>query len=306
VTPSVQLDVESLRTLLAVLDHGGMTSAARHLHASQSAVSWKVKRLEERVGRPLLIREGHTIRPTRDGRAWIDDARRLVDIHDRAVARLQSSELTGTVKVGSNEEVDAEHIASLLGRFTRAHPLASIEFVIDNTEHLARQLDAGEIDVAVIQVADRDLRTDDVVLWTDVLCWVTSCEAPFDDGVVPLVTFGEHCFYRSFSEPLLTASGIHYTIAFSGHWTGGVRAAVEAGLGVGVLPSRHLGGDLVEWRRGRDGPPLPRIHQVARTVPGERPAVAAALIDAIADQLREPSASVIQPSAPVSLSRVAM
>ena len=145
--------------------------------------------------------------------------------------------------------------------------------MIDNTEHLARQLDAGEIDVAVIQVADRDLRTDDVVLWTDVLCWVTSCEAPFDEGVVPLVTFGEHCFYRSFSEPLLTASGIDHTVAFSGHWTGGVRAAVEAGLGVGVLPSRHLGGDLVEWRRGRDGPPLPRIHQVARTVPGERPAV---------------------------------
>src|SRR5918994_1485243 len=126
--PSVQLDVESLRALLAVLDHGGMTRAAGHLHLSQSAVSWKIKRLEQRVGRPLLIREGHTIRPTRDGRALIDDARSLIDIHDRAAARLHSSELTGKVKVGSNEEVDAEHIASLLGRFTRAHPLASIEF----------------------------------------------------------------------------------------------------------------------------------------------------------------------------------
>jgi DNA-binding transcriptional LysR family regulator len=49
------------------------------------------------------------------------------------------------------------------------------------------------------------------------------------------------------------------TIAFSAASTGGVRAAVEAGLGVGVLSSRHL---------------------------------ATALIDAIADELREPSAAI--------------
>ena len=288
---AVQLDVESLRALLAVLDQGGMTRAAGQLHLSQSAVSWKIKRLEQRVGRPLLIREGHTIRPTRDGRALIDDARSLVDIHDRAVARLQNSDLTGKVTVGSNEEVDAERMASLLGRFKRAHPQASIEFVIDHTEHLANKIDVGEIDVAVIQVDDHDLRRDDVVLWTDVLRWVTSCEANYDDGVVPLVTFGEHCFYRSLSQPLLTANGIDYTIAFSASSTAGVRAAVEAGLGVGVLSSRHLGGDVVEWKRGRTVPPLPQIHQIARTVPGERPAVAAALIDAIAEELREPSAA---------------
>ncbi len=287
--PAVQLDVESLRALLAVLDHGGMTRAAGHLHLTQSAVSWKIKRLEERVGRPLLIRDGHTIRPTRDGRALIDDARRLVDIHDRAAARLRSSELTGKVKVGSNEEVDAERMASLLGRFMRANPQTSIEFVIDHTEHLAKKIDAGEIDVAVIQVDEHDLRRDDLVLWTDVLCWVTSCESTYDDGAIPLVTFGEHCFYRSLSEPLLTSHGIDFTIAFSVASTGGVRAAVEAGLGVGVLSSRQLGGDVVEWKRGREVPPLPRIYQIARTVPGERPAVAAALIDAIADELREPS-----------------
>jgi hypothetical protein len=58
-----------------------------------------------------------------------------------------------------------------------------------------------------------------------------------------------------------------------------------------VLSSRHLGGDVVEWKRGRTVPPLPQIHQIARTVPGERPAVAAALIDAIAAELREPSAA---------------
>ena len=289
---ATQLDVESLRALLAVLDHGGMTRAAAQLHLTQSAVSWKVKRLEERVGRPLLIRDGHTIRPTRDGRALVDDARRLIDIHDRAVARLQSSELTGTVKVGSNEEVDAERMAALLGRFNLAHPQATVEFVIDHTEHLVKQIDAGSIDVAVIQVDDHDLRSDDVALWTDRLRWCTSPESEFESGVVPLITFGEHCFYRTISEPLLRSHAIDYRIAFSAASTGGVKAAVEAGLGVGVLTSRHLGGELIEWARGRTMPALPRVHQVARTVPGERPAVAAALVEAIADELHEPSFAV--------------
>jgi len=106
----MNLDVESLRTLLAVLDHGGMTAAAKHLDLSQSAVSWKIKRLEERVGKALLIRDGHSLRPTSEGRALIDDARTIVEVHDRAVCRLRMSELSGTVRLGSNTETRTRRV----------------------------------------------------------------------------------------------------------------------------------------------------------------------------------------------------
>lgn len=286
----VQLDVESLRTLLAVLDHGGMTSAAKRLDMTQSAVSWKIKRLEERVGQPLLIRDGHSLRPSRAGRALIGDARALVEIHDRAAARLQSSELSGTVKLGSNEEVDAARMASLLGRFRRSHPSASIEFVIDHSEHLMHAIDQGGLDVAILQVDDAGLRPTDTILWTDQLRWVTCCEiAGNADDVVPLITFGEHCFYRRLSEPDLTAAGIDFTVAFSASSISGVRAAIAAGLGVGVLGSRYLGGDVVPWQIESQLPALPIVHQVARTVPGEAAAVATALVDVIASELLDPA-----------------
>jgi hypothetical protein len=55
----------------------------------------------------------------------------VVELHDRSVSRLMSSELTGHVKVGSNEEVDAARIAGVLGRFKRLHPGATIEFLIE-------------------------------------------------------------------------------------------------------------------------------------------------------------------------------
>lgn len=285
----MQLDVESLRTLLAVLDHGGMTRAAEHLHMSQSAVSWKIKRLEERVGRSLLIRDGRTIRPTRDARALIADARTLVEVHDRAAARLSDTELTGTVKLGSNEEVDPARMASLLGRFKRIHPGATIEFVIDHTEHLVVDLDRGAIDVAIIQVDDDRLRSSDTILWSDELRWVTSSETPAElTGPVSLITFGEHCFYRALSEPTLEAAGIEHTVTYSASSISGVRAALIAGLGVGVLGSRYIDADIVAWRPGNDLPRLPVVHQIVRTVPGDTPDVAAALVDAISAELLDP------------------
>ena len=274
-----------------MLDHGGMTRAAQHLQMTQSAVSWKVKRLEERVGRPLLIRDGHTLRPTRDGRALLADARAMVEIHDRAATRLLSSELTGTVKLGSNEEVDPGVMASLLGRFKRSHPGAAIEFLIDHSEHLEQRIDDGELDVAILQVDDQQLRPTDTVLWTDRLEWVVCCEPTEFDSPVPLITFGERCFYRSLSEPDLVAAGIEHTVAFSASSIAGVRGAIAAGLGVGVLGSRYLGNDLQRWQRADELPDLPTVYQVARTVPGETPAVAAALVTAISEETLDPTFS---------------
>ena len=288
----LHLDVESLRTLLAVLDTGGMTSAAERLGVTQSAVSWKIKRLEERVGRPLLIRDGHEIRPTRDCRALLDDARTIVELHDGAVWRLRSPDLSGTIRLGSNEEIDATEIASILGRFKRSHPNATIEFVIDHTERLASMVDAGALDVVLIQVTDRQLRPDDTVLWSDQLEWVVNRNWTFDEGVVPLVTFGELCFYRKLSEPILDAAGIEHTNAFSGSASRGILAAIEAGLGVGVMSSWYLHEDeIIRWPRGESLPPLPRVHQIARTVPGETAAAAAALVGVIEEQLNEPTAT---------------
>ncbi|MEM1332188.1 MAG: LysR family transcriptional regulator, partial [Actinomycetota bacterium] len=228
-----------------------------------------------------LIRDGHEFRPTREGRELIDDARSIVELHDRAAGRLATSGLAGTVRLGSNEEVDAAIMAEVLGGFRARHPGAEIEFLVEHTEQLETAIDAGDLDVALLQVLDEDLRDDDVVLWSDRLCWMTNAAVPYDTGVVPLVTFGEHCFYRRASEPTLVDASIEHRVAFSASSIGGVRAAIDAGLGVGVLASRHLGGDVVRWRVGDELPELPVIHQIARTVPGETPDTAAMLIDAL-------------------------
>ena len=280
----MQLDVESLRTLIAVLERGGMTRAAEYLGVSQSAVSWKIKRLEQRVGRPLLIRDGHELRPTREGRVVLDDAYAIVERHDWMVQRLASPDFTGTIKVGSNEEVGAVRMVGILGRFKRMYPEATIEFIVDHSRRLAPLLERGRIDVAVLQVAEDEVRSADVVLWTEELRWATHRDMPYDEGEVPLITYGASGFYRPVSEPILEQHRIPYRYTVTAPTSVNVRAAVEAGLGVAVLAERFLTGDVVEWARAADLDPLPVSCQIVRTAPWEPGGVAGALIAAITEE----------------------
>lgn len=284
--PALQLDLESIRTLIAVVDHGGMTNAARHLDLTQSAVSHKIKRLEERAGRPLLIRDGHAVRPNRDGLALIQDGRTMLELHDRAAARLVYDKISGLVRIGANQDFYTHRLTAVLGRFSRLHPDAIVQFAFATTEQLAQQIDRGEIDLAIIQVIDEQLRPDDVVLWSDQICWVTSSQWDPPSAPVPLISFGEDCLYELTGRPQLESAGLDYFVTFSGSSTLTVLAAVEAGLGVGLVTSHYLSEEIVEWSPPIDLDPLPRIHQVLRTVPGENPEVTRALTDLLARELQ--------------------
>jgi len=283
----MQLDVESLRTFTTVLDLGGMTRAAEALDISQSAVSWKIKRLEEKVGRDLLIREGRNLRPSRDGRELLDYARTIVATHDEAVWRLESSELTGSVKLGTTEEVSAARMCDVLARFNRIHPGATIEFVVDRSVHLDAMLDRGELDVAVLQTLPDDCRPTDTVLWRDSLVWVCAPDWTYDIGPVPLITFGDGGFYRPLAERALREANIPTSIAFSGPSAASVIGAAEAGLGVAVLASGWVDGEVIPWPRASELSDLPESCHIARSSPGEPSRVATELIADIVSELAE-------------------
>lgn len=283
----LKIDIESMRTFVAVTEFGGISRAAEQLDLTPSAVSWKIKRLEERVGKPLLIRDGHDLRPTHEGRIVLEDAPEAIQAHDRMVSRLAYPEFTGLIKVGSNEEVGADRIAAILGRFQQTFPGSKVQFEVNQSRLLRPLIERGRIDVAVLQVGEDELRPDDRVLWDDQLVWATHRDLPFDGDVVPLITYGENGFYRPVLEPVLEKRGIAYRYAVTSPSSAGVQAAVAAGLGVAVLAERLLTEDVVEWERGASLDPLPVAHHVVRSVPGDQAAATAVLVDAIATELTD-------------------
>ncbi|GJM39096.1 MAG: LysR family transcriptional regulator [Acidimicrobiales bacterium] len=283
----MQLDVESVRAFITVLDHGGMTAAAEVLDMSQSAVSWKIKRLEERVGRDLLLRDGRTLTPTHDGRELLEHGRMLVSIHDEAVQRLSSTALEGNVRLGSTEEASALCTGAVCGRFTRIHPDADLDFHVDRSSRLAEMIEQGELDVAVLQLAEHEVRASDRLLWRDELRWVSSPDWTYDEGPVPLITFGQDGFYRPVSEEALDRAGIRHRVAYSGPSTAGVLSAVAAGIGVALLSSRSITGPVIDWPRAATLERPPTVVNVARAARGATSEVANALIDDIRAEMGE-------------------
>src|SRR5258708_39308701 len=94
------IDIDQLRTFIAIAETGSFTKAAEFVHKTQSAVSMQMKRLEERLGRPIFTRDGRASKLTEDGERLLDYARRIVKLNVEALAAFSTAELTGRVRLG--------------------------------------------------------------------------------------------------------------------------------------------------------------------------------------------------------------
>ena len=85
------IDIDQLRTFIAIAETGSFTKAAEIVHKTQSAVSMQMKRLEERLDRPIFARDGRASKLTEDGERLLDYARRIVRLNIEALAAFSES-----------------------------------------------------------------------------------------------------------------------------------------------------------------------------------------------------------------------
>ncbi len=114
------LDVDQLRTFLAIVETGSFTRAAEIVHKTQSAVSMQMKRLEERLERPIFARDGRASKLTEDGDRLLDYARRIVKLNVEALAAFSDFALTGRVRLGVPDDYADRYLPEIMARFSRA------------------------------------------------------------------------------------------------------------------------------------------------------------------------------------------
>jgi LysR family transcriptional regulator (chromosome initiation inhibitor) len=149
------LDYAALSALAAVVREGSFERAARALHVTPSAVSQRVRLLEERVGCALVVRD-QPCRATEAGR-------RLCQHVDRV--RLLEQELHGTlpalapegvarvrVPIAVNADSLATWIAPILTAFAVENPVL-MDVTVDDEEHTAEWLRSGAVLAAVTAFA---------------------------------------------------------------------------------------------------------------------------------------------------------
>jgi DNA-binding transcriptional LysR family regulator len=113
------LDMDVLRTLAVAMDVGGFGKAAERLGRSQSAVSLQMRRLEERVGRPLFRREGRGLALTDAGDVVLGYARQILELNDQAVSAARGIAIGGSVRFGVPQDFGDSWLSGVLASKSR-------------------------------------------------------------------------------------------------------------------------------------------------------------------------------------------
>src|SRR5262245_63209537 len=82
----------------------------------------QMKRLEDRVGRPIYARDGRASKLTEDGERLLDYARRIVKLNVEALAAFGDAELTGRARLGLPDDYADRYLPEIMARFSRAYP----------------------------------------------------------------------------------------------------------------------------------------------------------------------------------------
>src|SRR5215469_2464083 len=114
------LDLDLLRSFVSVVDAGSFSRAGQRVHRTQSTVSQQIRRLEEIVGRPLLLRGGRRVTPTEEGERLLSYARRILALSDEARDAVARPVGDREVRLGVSEDFAVYRLAEMLSEFARS------------------------------------------------------------------------------------------------------------------------------------------------------------------------------------------
>lgn len=233
------IDVDQLRTFIAIAETGSFTRAAEIVHKTQSAVSMQMKRLEERLNRPVFARDGRASKLTEDGQRLLDYARRIIKLNVEALAAFAEADLAGHVRLGVPDDYADRYLPEIMARFSRAYPAVELSVTCEPTVDLLERIDGNELDLAIVTNCDR-MRPSEIFR-RERLLWVTSNRhAIHREEPLPLALGRPTCAWRRTAIDALDAAGRTYRVLYSSSNVGAVAAAVLAGLAVSVLPESGL------------------------------------------------------------------
>jgi len=259
------LDLELLHALVAFSDSGSCKGAAQIIHRSQSAVSVKLKKLEDDLGVPLFDRAGRKISLNEKGRDIVADARRLLRISNEIFDRASGRNLTGTVRLGLPDDY-ISLLGSFLSRFMTEFPNVSLVLHCAPTSELKPMLDRGALDLSILS-SETDSK-EGMVLQKQPVYWVTSRNTSIHtQRPLPLALFPEGCIFRKWTLNAMANLEREFKIVCTSANMSALQAVVKAGLAVSAFPKPDIPANC-RVLNGDDGfPKLSDVTIIVRVSP---------------------------------------
>ncbi|MEK9969223.1 MAG: LysR family transcriptional regulator [Ferrovibrio sp.] len=254
------LDIETVQAFVLVADLASFTRAAEAMAATQSAVSLKIKRLEEDLGRRLFERTPRRVRLTAAGQIFLDRARLLMAAHGSALDAFATE--TRRLAVGITDHAVGAELPLLLQRVKRAEPGLVLEMRVGSSRDLLAAFDDGALDVAIVMEHDA-ARRDGEKLRTETFGWMAARDFVHRPGdPLPLAAHADGCLMRKMGVAALDAAGIPWCEVFVGGGVGTIAAAASAGVAIAVLSRRVAPPDTIDIGPALGLPALPQRNLV--------------------------------------------
>lgn len=277
----VELQIDLLKTFLAIIDTGGFTSAAQRVHRTQSAISMQVRRLEEAIGQPLFERSGRTCKLTMAGEAMVPYARRLVKLHEETLSAMTRPSVVGAVRIGIIDDYALRFLPDILSRFAVAYPQVQVTVRCEPSSLLVPALEKGELDLALVN-GDPDEKGH--VVRRDQAVWVTSANHLTHEEIpLPLAVFHPECIFRKWALEALDGINRRYRIAYQSPSVAGVVATVSAGLAVAIMLATIVPQEFRILGQEDGFPDLPAASIVLKRAPNK----ASAAMECMAQHIQE-------------------
>ncbi|HHA1728204.1 TPA: transcriptional regulator LrhA [Enterobacter cloacae] len=254
--PIMNLDLDLLRTFVAVADLNTFAAAAAAVCRTQSAVSQQMQRLEQLVGKELFARHGRNKLLTEHGIQLLGYARKILRFNDEACMSLMFSNLQGVLTLGASDESADTILPFLLNRISSVYPKLALDVSVKRNAFMIEMLKENEVDLVV--TTHRPGQFDCLTLRTSPTHWYCAAEYVLQKGEpVPLVLLDDPSPFRDMVLAALNEANIPWRLAYVASTLPAVRAAVKAGLGVTARPVEMMSPDLRVLGKSDGLPPLP-------------------------------------------------
>jgi len=238
------MDLEQFATLIAAVEEGSLSAAARRRHLTQPAVSLQMKALEEELGAALLHRRGRGVTPTRAGEALVARARDILG--GVRAARAEVSALTGlergSLRLGVTDAAATEILPRAFAAFHGRHPGIEIRVEVQATADLVANLLGDRLDLGVGTLPEHEGLPVEVRALRDERLGLVLPPGPAREplaaalSAAPFIAYPRASTTRRLIDAELARTGLRVRPTMEIGRPDVMIRLVEAGLGAAVLP----------------------------------------------------------------------
>lgn len=211
--------IEHYKIFKAVADNGNISSTAKELYLSQSAISQSVKTLEDSLGVKLFSRTPRGVQLTNDGHTLYEYVSGALSLLETGEVRLNESRelVRGELTIGASNTLTECYLLKYLKQYHRIYPGVKVRILNGTSKRVMSFLNNGTVDIAFATTNERDKRFESYMCFKTHTAFVAAADYPIDFlktyslkdiSALPLILLEKEAGSRRFLEDCFLKKGL--------------------------------------------------------------------------------------------------